>query len=498
MIKYKLSRVQIIIILGIWSFFVSLLCNIDSYLYAQCGQYDSAWFFMCGKALMNGMVPYDDFSDSKGILLWFIYGLGYLIDNYSYVGIFWISWINLWVVLLVSFRTALFFLKDNAALLVAMLLIVPLTYWNFYIETKAEHFCWPAVAWGIYVLMKAFIGRCPSFRDCLFLGVGIVSCLMLKWSVAFMMLSFIFSVSWWAWRNKGLLKCISGFLCGILVGSLPFIVYFFIMDIWSDLWREYFCNTMSSVSMPLYDTLVVYAEEWKQLLTSHRILYLFYTLPVLAFWNKKDWFASAMPTLCGLFFVAVSIRHDFAHYVSIAGPFAVLSIIVVMQWVVRHRVRLRYVGIVLLLAASYVIWGSIHYSNTFCTKAGERFDYFMALSAAMSQVAENPTIINVGMETGLCQATILPGTRYWTTQHGRTAQMWAEELDGIRSGKADFVRCADGVPDYLQKILDDAGYVHWRDGIFVKGKLPELNEIKHFTALDIIRKKTYREVYFGE
>jgi hypothetical protein len=61
---------------------------------------------MCGKALLNGMVPYVDFSDSKGILLWFIYGIGYLIDNYSDVGVFWLACLNLLAVLLISFRTA--------------------------------------------------------------------------------------------------------------------------------------------------------------------------------------------------------------------------------------------------------------------------------------------------------------------------------------------------------------------------------------------------------
>ena len=42
------------------------------------GHNDSAWFFMCGKAVMNGLTPYVDFTDSKGPLLWLIYGIGYL------------------------------------------------------------------------------------------------------------------------------------------------------------------------------------------------------------------------------------------------------------------------------------------------------------------------------------------------------------------------------------------------------------------------------------
>ena len=76
-----LSKSLVGAMLAMWTIVVLMVCNIDSYLYAQCGQFDSAVFFMCGKAMMNRLVPYSDFTDSKGVLLWFIYGLGYLWDH---------------------------------------------------------------------------------------------------------------------------------------------------------------------------------------------------------------------------------------------------------------------------------------------------------------------------------------------------------------------------------------------------------------------------------
>ncbi len=47
----------ILLILAITVVMVQMICNVDSYLYNQLAQYDSAVFFMCGKALMNGMIP---------------------------------------------------------------------------------------------------------------------------------------------------------------------------------------------------------------------------------------------------------------------------------------------------------------------------------------------------------------------------------------------------------------------------------------------------------
>ena len=44
----------------------------DSYTHDLYGRHDSAWFFMCGKAWMEGLTPYVDFADSKGPVLWLI------------------------------------------------------------------------------------------------------------------------------------------------------------------------------------------------------------------------------------------------------------------------------------------------------------------------------------------------------------------------------------------------------------------------------------------
>ena len=74
-------------------FIILFLVSPDSYTHDLFNRTDTAWFFMCGKAWMNGMIPYVDFADSKGPLLWLIYGLGYLFSPYNYIGVFWISFI---------------------------------------------------------------------------------------------------------------------------------------------------------------------------------------------------------------------------------------------------------------------------------------------------------------------------------------------------------------------------------------------------------------------
>lgn len=493
--KYKVS-----IMLFIWTVVISLFCNIDSYLYAQCGQFDSSCFFMAGKAMMKGLIPYDDFADSKGVLLWFIYGIGYWIDHYSYIGVFWLACINLWGTLMISYKTARLWLEERLAMLAAMSLIVPLTYWNFYCETKAEHFCWPAVAWGLYVLLRQMQGLTVKTSHYIGVGVGVIACLMLKWSVAAMMVSFVGSIGWWAWRQRSFKTFITGTLSGLSLASLPFAIAFTCWNNWDDMWREYFVNTLATVNLPFDETLVAYSKEIKQLFTSHRFIYLLYTLPALWLWRKQDWFATALPTLCGLFFIALSIRHDGSgHYLSVVGPFAIVAIVYAITLSVRFHVKMYYVGIMSLLSTIYVIWGSIHYTASFCTKAGDSFDSFMAASAVMSKVDE-PRIIVIGLDLGLCMASSLPGTRYWITQKGKSEQMWNEQLAAIRSGSADFIIFFDSsaVP-ILSSDLQRLNY-HYLTSchggvIYSKTNLQMPTELKHFTVRDIVLKKTYTEMY---
>lgn len=49
----------------LFSFVVQFFVDYDSPLHYGFKHIDGAWFLMCGKAMMNGLVPYVDFTDSK-------------------------------------------------------------------------------------------------------------------------------------------------------------------------------------------------------------------------------------------------------------------------------------------------------------------------------------------------------------------------------------------------------------------------------------------------
>ena len=73
------------------SFVLLFLLSPDGYTHQLYGRLDSAMFFTQGHAWSKGMLPYVDFTDSKGPLLFAFYALGAWLSPTTYHGVFWLS-----------------------------------------------------------------------------------------------------------------------------------------------------------------------------------------------------------------------------------------------------------------------------------------------------------------------------------------------------------------------------------------------------------------------
>jgi len=73
------------------SFLFLLIGTKSSPIYPINDWVDANAFFTMGKGLMNGLVPFKDLFEQKGPILYFIYGIGYLISNRTFFGIYLIE-----------------------------------------------------------------------------------------------------------------------------------------------------------------------------------------------------------------------------------------------------------------------------------------------------------------------------------------------------------------------------------------------------------------------
>lgn len=236
------------------SFFIQFIISPDSYTHDLTGHYDSAWLFTCGKAWMNGMLPYVDFADSKGPLLWLIYGLGYLISHNNYIGVFWLSVINYSFIFLYVFKIANLFLKNDKLSLYVVLIMTSSFFCPWYHgEIRAEDWCQLFIIMSIYricLLLYTEKGKQPSsiYISCFVIGSSMAGTLLIKYNVTAMLGCLaIYTLYALIKERKNILLPFLFFMIGFCIISLPFIIYMIVNGLLSPFFNEYFLNTFLTI-----------------------------------------------------------------------------------------------------------------------------------------------------------------------------------------------------------------------------------------------------------
>lgn len=439
----------------------------DSYTHDIFGHYDSACFFMCGKAWMNGMVPYVDFADSKGPLLWLIYGVGYLIDHYTYIGVYWLSCLSYSLTFFLCYKTSCMLVGDRRkAYIVALLMAFPYFVYFLYAfdyEIRAEDFCQPFVCLCLYSLVKEILR--PTRRSSSYAGVAVglsfMATLLIKWSIAVMMLSFAVSFVTLLLRRRQSVGWFSlYFVVSALVLFMPFGVYMFATGSFDAFVNEYFINTMRTVSVGDQGLLRAYFRDFTDMLQKNsHIVYVFYILGVFIFFvrNRK---ITILPLLCAISFLAISIRHDISHYITIVSTFSIFFVaMIVTDTVHDKRLSIRTIAAVYVVSAFLNFFNAWNHANKFYKNEGRKEFYDIAY--LMSQT-RNPTILNAGIECGLgmpCNA--LPGTKYWTRQTGVTEEMIKSRVNAAKKREATFVTVYKGNSEEYKAAVKAAGYHYY-------------------------------------
>lgn len=464
------ETIKAILLCAVYAFIVLFLLSPDSYIRDVYGRDDSAWFFTCGKAWMNGMVPYVDFADSKGPLLWLIFGIGYLISHCSYIGVFWMSVISYTALLFFAYRLCRLYLDERASAVVTAIMPLILFFQRYHYETRAEDFC-------NAFLMLALLCVCIVLRDwkrlcgrrCFILsaamGAACACCVMIKWNIGAAMLMLLAIALFYSIRAGFGLRSLCGMLSGFLVIVVPFVIYLLSCGAFDDFIHEYFINTTlttvhdGSKLLPISLLSTCLDSGMKRfalllcgiLLFSWREgkIYLWLVLSFIIFWLA----------IFGI------IRHNY--YICIFLPFTIFLVLPVID-IFFNKVgkAKRFTPALCVIAALISVGVNIGRVNekTTWTKGWhqgcDRACYIMA------QV-EKPKIFYSGHDRGIgVLVDALPACKYWALQNWSTDEMIAEREEALKSGVADFVIvCAESSKREIQaayelvKKIEAAGYV---------------------------------------
>lgn len=439
---------KVFLFLLLWSVAVLLLMSSDSPLHGAWDRLDSAIFFTSGKALMCGMKPYVDFADSKGLLLWLIYGIGYLLSPHTYHGVWVLSCLLYGGILYYNYKTAQLFLGDvRRSLAVAM--VMPFFYFLYWFHdmVRAEDFCALFLSLSLYLMLQVLCsdGRMENARRTgLALGGYFMALVMIKFSIAAMQAAMLLAVAYRCFRydRRQTLPLLSWMAVGAAAVALPFIIYMLLTGTFTAFIDEYFINTMKTVDTQK-DLSATYLEEVSKALGKPKYLAMLLAL-MLSGWlvsRRLPRFRFA-PLLVSLVFFAVCTRHTLFHYYNIC---CVFLLFLPVEFLSHADCRLRIRSLV-MLAAIILGWG--YFENTrkgshqhkvwlWAEKTHEdTYNYFS------SQIqGHSPTVLYLfGCDYGYGVTNgAVPAGKYWTYQLGTTPEMEKEHLRPLREGTADYI-----------------------------------------------------------
>lgn len=451
-----------------------LMLSIDSPCYEVWGRIDSSWYFTAGKAWMNGMVPYVDFSDSKGPLLWLIYGIGYLMSNYNYVGVWVMTCVAYISTTLLNYRTARLFLKsDWLSWSVSMLMLM--VYFNGFIhyETKSEDFCQPFIALSLWVICRLAYGeQSPRhFKHAAWMvGVSIGATLMIKFTVAAMV--FFFAIMLVLLAKRSLLASIKDvawrMLAGVMVVCLPFVVMYTCMGNVDDFLREYFIVTSRISSHPPRLNVV----EW--VLSGGFLSWLIITMTLstgtmFLMVRKYMW----MPLVAFFWFLLITVQNaEWPHYYYGCMIFGLFGLIALAKCGEHYLLRTKPAISIAVTLALVAVGGFSYYkallAPTFMPikhEANKEFEkkgveYYRHVD--LVKRVDKPKIvffncnnvINVADETGG-----LPGCKYFAKQFGATDVMVESQYEDIKKNRPHFIYVKKCERESLKRI-EQLGYFH--------------------------------------
>lgn len=452
---------------------ILLFVSTDSYLHGLNSKFDSSWFFLCGKAWMNGLTPYVDFSDSKGPLLWLIYGFGYLIDKDSYIGVFWISCFFYAITLIFVFKTVKVFLQNNKQSFIVTILCC-LSYFNIFVhnEIRAEDFCQLFIVLSLYYTCR--ILYMPHYNFVLkiapiVIGMGIGLALLIKFNISALLVVFPLIIIFYICKEGGKKSVIFAVRCllSFSLVLLPFLIYFYLKKCLGAFFYEYFIRTFVTVENSNQNGSIFYSFIHK--LTQPNV-FLFLSimlgcslLPMKIFKSKKY-----VPLFLFFWFFLISYQNSWNYYFNNCAIFAIFGFISLMKIFLISKPNMvlfleNHVGLFMAFIFMVIVAPDVLFvpsiRNSFFLSTNKNKDDFYRFENEIVKVKE-PKILYWGT---LCNgngvsANSLPACRYFAEQTGATPDMDAEQKKSVIQRKPDFI-ILKTEDSNKKKMLNEVGYV---------------------------------------
>lgn len=301
---------------------------------------DSLCFSLIGRGMSEGMVPYRDFVDNKGLILYFLNALPQVIFPYEYFMSF-----GIWIFEILFLYITLIFIHKSARLMdIKFPIIIQLLFLTFlylFIEggnlCEEYSLCFSMV--GTYYVLK-YIKEDASSNHLLYsfiVGIMFILCFFTRPNNAFPLFIMILGILIYLIARKKyceIFKCVVGCIISFCAIVIPIIIYLYINGALEDCIMQSFLANLeySSVSGGIYNLI---GKTYFLLATGMFIITLLSSLIYMIMHKKSmpDLFIGAITIMVGLLSLWSSIMsgYSFLHYLMIPLVALIMGIILLFS-----------------------------------------------------------------------------------------------------------------------------------------------------------------------
>lgn len=423
------------IVLALFSFLYVFFNSKNSPLYLFNEWGDVNIYFSVGKGMMNGLIPYKDLFDHKGPFIFLIYGIGYLISNDSFLGIYIIESLfligNIWF----AYKLARLFVSKPFAYITAIIYAL-LIFNKSYYGGSAEEFISLFVTISFYFFIKYFKNSetqsdKETYIQMYMHGIMFTLTFLSKLSVCIFWVPLIIVIlinQIGCKKYKQVLISNLSFLLGCVLTLIPFIAYFAINDSLQDAYFGYikFNSIYAELSWDL-DTLKKICGHFVKMLTTDYISFSLILIGLLFVllskkYRTKSMYGIAIVVSFILSFILISASkyimtyaHVFLYVYAIIGVIALLRIAEKLIKNDRLLIWILYPSATIIVLIGGILQKNLFDENIECLLRTQECSYMQKeFAEIINQDRNNPTLLDLGLDHGIyTKANLIPAYKYF-------------------------------------------------------------------------------------
>ncbi len=450
LLKFSFEEIIVCILSAL---IVITICSKSSPLYPFNDWVDANCYFTVGKSILSGHVPYRDLLDHKGPLLHFLHALAAIISYRSFLGVYLLEIIACSIFLAISRKIMNLYRKNSSTLWILILAAVVYSSKSFCQGDSAEELCLPLVTLCLYYVIKSIrLQKDITAREAILIGITSGIVFWVKYTLLGIYFGLLIAYTIVKYREKKVVKLVQTLLyvlVGVIIVSVPILLYFLSQKAIMDLFTVYFYDNIFSYTQiehkstvrSILSNLIEGEVTWVNYSLLPSVLTLF-GLTVMGYLNDRkemnSWYYALLFSFCSIY----AGGQHYKYYSFILNCFASIGIVALMKIIkleafvsVKNR-KLNY----FLILTFCILFAYIRCENTYMI--GERKENLPQYQfATIINESNDVTLMNYGFLDGGFYTTtgIIPSSKYFCTLNVKTEEIRQKQLQTIQVQEIDFV-----------------------------------------------------------